>query len=47
MSVSDETQKEIETQREIITSLTVQLRERESQIKELKQSLKGNLYLSG
>ena len=47
MLVSAETQKEIETQREIITSLTLQLREREREIKDLKQNLKGNWYLSG
>ena len=35
-------QGEIETLQKIITTLTIQLREREKQIEELKQSLKGN-----
>ena len=42
LSVSAERQKELETLQEIITSLTLQLRERDQQIEELKQSLKGN-----
>ena len=42
LSVSVERQREIETLQEIITSLTLQLRERDKQIEELKQSLKGN-----
>ena len=46
LSVSTERQKEIETLQKIITSLTLQLRERNKQIKELKQSLKGNWYMS-
>ena len=41
MSVSIEKQREIETLQEIITSLTLQLGERDKQIEELKQSLKG------
>ena len=45
--MSTERQKEIETLQEIITSLTLQLRERNKQIEEIKQSLKGNLYMSG
>ena len=44
LSVSTERQKELETLQEIITSLTLQLRERDQQIEELKQSLKGNWY---
>ena len=44
LSVSAERQKELETLQEIITSLTLQLRERDQQIEELKQSLKGNWY---
>ena len=43
-SVSAKRQKELETLQEIITSLTLQLRERDQQIEELKQSLKGNWY---
>ena len=43
-SVSAERQKELETLQEIITSMTLQLRERDQQIEELKQSLKGNWY---
>ena len=46
LSVSAERQKEIETLQKIITSLTLQLRERNKQIEELKQSLKGNWYMS-
>ena len=46
LSVSTERQKEIETLQKIITSLTLQLRERNKQIEELKQSLKGNWYMS-
>ena len=41
-SVSVEKQREIETLQEIITTLTLQLRERDKQIEEIKQSLKGN-----
>ena len=44
LSVSTERQKELETLQEIITSLTLQVRERDQQIEELKQSLKGNWY---
>ena len=44
LSVSAERQKELETLQEIITSLTLQLRERDQQIEELRQSLKGNWY---
>ena len=44
LSVSAERQKELETLQEIITSLTLQVRERDQQIEELKQSLKGNWY---
>ena len=46
LSVSAERQKELETQQEIVMSLTLQLRERDQQIKKLKQSLKGNWYYS-
>ena len=46
LSVSAERQKELETLQEIVTSLTLQLRERDQQIKELKQNLKGNWYKS-
>lgn len=35
-----ETQKELETLQEIITSMTLQLREKDKQNEELKQSLK-------
>ena len=35
-------QKEIETLQDIITLLTLQVRERDEQIEALKQSLKGN-----
>ena len=44
LSVSAERQKELETLQEITTSLTLQLRERDQQIQNLKQSLKGNWY---
>ena len=47
MSVSTERQKEIEKLQEVTTSLTLQLRERDKQIEELKQSLKGNWYMRG
>ena len=40
--VCDERQREIETLQEIITTLTLQLREKDKQIEEIKQSLKGN-----
>ena len=40
--MSVERQKEIETLQAIITSLTLQLRERDKHIKEIKQSVKGN-----
>ena len=36
--------REIEKQQEIITTLMLQLQERDEQIEELKQSLKGNYY---
>ena len=42
--MSSERQKEIVTLQEMITSLTLQLRERDKHIEELKQSLKGNPY---
>ena len=42
MSISTERQKEIEKLREIITSLKLQLREKDKQIEEIKQSIKGN-----
>ena len=42
LSVSTKRQKEIDTLQDVITSLTVQLRKRDKQIEELKQSLKGN-----
>ena len=41
LSVSVERQGEIETLQEIITTLRLQLRERDKQIEELKQRLKG------
>ena len=44
LSVSAERQKELETLQEIVTSLTLQLRERDQQIEVLKHSLKGNWY---
>ena len=44
MSMADERQKEIEKLQDITTSLTLQLQERDEQIEELKQSLKGNYY---
>ena len=44
LSESAERQKELETLQEIITSLTLQLRERDQLVEELKQSLKGNWY---
>ena len=44
VSVSAERLKEIEKLQEIITSLTLQLQERDEQIEKLKQSLKGNSY---
>ena len=44
LSVFNERQREIETLQEVITSLTVQLKERDKQIEVLKQSLKGNCY---
>ena len=47
MSVSTERQKEIETLQEIIMSLTLQQRERDEQIEELMQRLKGNWYMRG
>ena len=37
-------QREIEKQQEIITTMMLQLQERDEQIEELKQSLKGNYY---
>ena len=40
LSKSIETQKELETLQEIITSMTLQLREKDKQNEELKQSLK-------
>ena len=42
VSMAAERQKEIEKLQDITTSLTLQLRERDEQIEELKQSLKGN-----
>ena len=47
VSVADERQKEIEELQEIITSLTLQLRERDKQNEEIMQRLKGNWYMSG
>ena len=44
LSESAERQKELDTLQDIITSLTLQLRERDQLIEELKQSLKGNWY---
>ena len=41
LSVSVERQKELETLQEIIMSLSLQLRERDKQLEDLKQSLKG------
>ena len=45
MLVSAERQKEIEKLQEVTTSLTLQLQERDQQIEELKQNLKGNYYI--
>ena len=42
LSASAERERELDTLQEIVTSLTLQLREKEKQIEELKQSLKGN-----
>ena len=42
LSVSAERHKELETLQKIITSLTLQLEERDQQIAELKQSLESN-----
>ena len=42
LSVSTERQKELDTLQEVITSLTLRLRERNNQFKTLKQNLKGN-----
>ena len=44
MSVSAERQKEIEKLQEVTTSLRLQLQERDEQIEELNQSLKGKYY---
>ena len=44
VSMAAERQKEIEKLQDITTSLTLQLRERDQQIEELKQSLKGKYY---
>ena len=44
VSMAAKRQKEIEKLQDITTSLTLQLRERDEQIEELKQSLKGNYY---
>ena len=44
LSQSGEKQKEIETLQEIITSLTLRLRESEKQNEELNQKLKGDWY---
>ena len=41
-----ERQNELETLREVITSLMLRLRERNEQLEALRQSLKGNWYLS-
>lgn len=46
LSQSGEKQKEIETLQEIITSLTLRLRESEKQNEELNQKLKGDWYYS-
>ena len=42
--MSAERQKEIEKLQEVTTSLSLQLQERDKQIEELKQSLKGKYY---
>ena len=42
LSVSVERQGEMEKLQEKLTTLTLQLRERDKQIEELKQSVKGN-----
>ena len=42
LSVSTERQKELETLQEVITSLMLQLRERNKQFETLRQNLKGN-----
>ena len=44
LSVSVERQKELETLQEVITSLMLQLRERDKQFEILRQNLKGNWY---
>ena len=44
LSVSAERQKDLETQQEVITSLTLQLIERNKQFEALRWSLKGNWY---
>ena len=44
LSVSTERQKELETLQEVITSLMLQLRERNKQFETLRQNLKGNWY---
>ena len=44
VSMAAERQKEIVKLQDITTSLTLQLQERDEQIEELKQSLKGNYY---
>ena len=44
LSVSAERQKELETLQEVITSLTLRLRERNKQFEALRQNLKGNWY---
>ena len=46
LSESDKRQREIDTLQETITLLTLQLKERDGQIEELKQSLKGIQYWS-
>ena len=42
LSVSEQKQREIETLQEIITSLTLKLKDRDKAIEKLNQTLKGN-----
>ena len=44
LSMSAERQKELETLQEVMTSLTLRLRERNKQFEALRQSFKGNWY---
>ena len=44
LSMSGERQKELETLQEVMTSLTLRLRERNKQFEALRQSFKSNWY---